>query len=149
MDPNATPESIHIGRDDLPWVDIGPGAKLRVLQVKLGENLWIIENIFPPATRSRPIDTGPVFGYTTAGAWKYKEYDYVNRAGSFLYEPAGSVHTLQCIEDDAGLVPDVRRERGPRRGRQRRASWTRIPRSASTSRPASRPVSGEPRVLIE
>ncbi|MGY8738434.1 MAG: 2,4'-dihydroxyacetophenone dioxygenase family protein, partial [bacterium] len=42
----------------------------------------------------------PVFGYTTSGAWKYKEYDYVNRAGSFLYEPAGSVHTLQCVEDD-------------------------------------------------
>ena len=35
-----------------------------------------------------------------SGAWKYAEYDYVNRAGSFLYEPAGSVHTLQCIEDD-------------------------------------------------
>ncbi len=44
--------------------------------------------------------TGPVWGYTRSGAWKYKEYDYVNRAGSFLYEPAGSVHTLQCIEDD-------------------------------------------------
>ncbi len=24
----------------------------------------------------------------------------MHRAGSFLYEPAGSVHTLQCIEDD-------------------------------------------------
>ena len=47
--------------------------------------------------------TGPVFGYTTAGAWKYKEYDYVNRAGSFLYEPAGSIHTLQCIEDDTDV----------------------------------------------
>ena len=34
------------------------------------------------------------------GGWKYKEYDYVNRAGSFLYEPAGSEHILQCIEDD-------------------------------------------------
>jgi hypothetical protein len=41
-----------------------------------------------------------VWGYTRSGAWKYKEYDYVNRAGSFLYEPAGSVHTLQCIEDN-------------------------------------------------
>ena len=37
---------------------------------------------------------------TTSGAWKYAEYDYVNRAGSFLYEPAGSVHTLECIEDN-------------------------------------------------
>lgn len=44
--------------------------------------------------------TGPVYAYTTSGAWKYKEYDYVNRAGSFLYEPAGSVHTLQVVEDD-------------------------------------------------
>ncbi|MGZ6957880.1 MAG: 2,4'-dihydroxyacetophenone dioxygenase family protein, partial [Acidimicrobiia bacterium] len=44
--------------------------------------------------------TGPVWGYTVSGAWKYKEYDYVNRAGSFLYEPAGSVHTLQSIEDN-------------------------------------------------
>jgi len=24
----------------------------------------------------------------------------VNRAGSFLYEPAGSVHTLTCLEDE-------------------------------------------------
>jgi 2,4'-dihydroxyacetophenone dioxygenase len=24
----------------------------------------------------------------------------VNRSGSFLFEPAGSVHTLECIEDD-------------------------------------------------
>ena len=24
----------------------------------------------------------------------------MNRTGSYLYEPAGSVHTLQCVEDD-------------------------------------------------
>ena len=47
--------------------------------------------------------TGPVWGYTISGAWHYKEYDYVNRAGSFLYEPAGSVHTLECIEDDTNV----------------------------------------------
>ena len=44
--------------------------------------------------------TGPVYAYTTSGAWKYAEYGYVNRAGSFLYEPAGSVHTLQVLDDD-------------------------------------------------
>ena len=97
------PESIHIGARDLPFVDIGSGAKLKVLQVKLGENLWIIENIFQAGYEVQTHrHTGPVFGYTTAGAWKYKEYDYVNRAGSFLYEPAGSVHTLK--------VPDTNRE---------------------------------------
>lgn len=95
------PESIHIGADDLPFVEIGNGSLLKVLQVKQGEGLWIIENVFQAGFEVQPHrHTGPVFGYTTSGAWKYKEYDYVNRAGSFLYEPAGSVHTLQCIEDD-------------------------------------------------
>jgi hypothetical protein len=93
--------AIHIGASDLPFVEIGGGSKLRVLQVKRGEGLWIIENVF---TRGYEVQThrhtGPVWGYTTSGAWKYKEYDYVNRAGSFLYEPAWSVHTLQCLEDD-------------------------------------------------
>ena len=101
MDLMAPPESIHIGADDLPFVDLGDGSKLKVLQVKRGENLWIIENIFQAGYEvMRHRHTGPVFGYTTSGAWKYKEYDYVNRTGSFLYEPAGSVHTLQCVEDD-------------------------------------------------
>ena len=97
----AQSEAVHIGRDELPYVDIGDGSQLRVLQVKPKEGLWIVENIFQAGYE---IDThkhtGPVWGYTRSGAWKYKEYDYVNRAGSFLYEPAGSVHTLQCIEDD-------------------------------------------------
>ena len=95
------PNAIHIGRDDLPFVDIGGGSKLKVLQVKRGEGLWIIENVFQAGYEVQTHrHTGPVFGYTTSGAWKYKEYDYVNLAGSFLYEPAWSVHTLQCIEDD-------------------------------------------------
>ena len=95
------PEAVHIGRDDLPYVDIGDGSQLRVLQVKPKEGLWIVENIFQAGYEvDMHKHTGPVWGYTRSGAWKYKEYDYVNRAGSFLYEPAGSVHTLQCIEDD-------------------------------------------------
>lgn len=95
------PEAIHFGADDLPFIDIGDGSLLKVLQVKRGEGLWIIENIFRAGYEvEKHRHTGPVWGYTTAGAWKYKEYDYVNRAGSFLYEPAGSVHTLQCIEDN-------------------------------------------------
>src|SRR6202022_3996893 len=80
---------------------IGGGNKLKVIQVKERDGLWIIEKIFPAGFEvqtHRP--TGPGWGYTTSGAWKYKEYGYVNRAGSFLYEPAGSVHTLECVEDD-------------------------------------------------
>ena len=97
----SEPLAVHLGEEDIPFVDIGDGNLLRVLQVKTGEGLWIIENIFQAGYEVETHKhTGPVYGYTTSGAWKYKEYDYVNRAGSFLYEPAGSMHTLQCIEDN-------------------------------------------------
>ena len=98
------PLAIHIGADDLPWVDIGDGSKLKVLQVKATEGLWIVQNIFQAGyTVPTHRHTGPVWGYTISGAWRYKEYEYVNRAGSFLYEPAGSVHTLECVEDDTNV----------------------------------------------
>src|SRR6476659_7284960 len=98
---DSAPSAVHIGVDELPFVDIGDGNKLKVIQVKEREGLWIVENIFMAGFEvQKHRHTGPVYGYTTAGAWKYREYDYVNRAGSFLYEPAGSVHTLEVIEDD-------------------------------------------------
>ncbi len=95
------PTAVHVGADDLPFVDIGDGNQLKVLQVRAREGLWIVENVFQPGFEvPTHRHTGPVWGYTKSGAWKYKEYEYVNRAGSFLYEPAGSVHTLTCIEPD-------------------------------------------------
>jgi quercetin dioxygenase-like cupin family protein len=98
---DSSPLAVHLGADDLPFVEIGNGNLLKVLQVKEREGLWIVENVFQNGFAVQTHrHTGPVWGYTTSGAWKYAEYDYVNRAGSFLYEPAGSVHTLTCIEDD-------------------------------------------------
>ena len=98
---NEVPTAVHIGADELPFVDMGDGSKLKVIQVKEREGLWIVENIFRADYEvQRHRHTGPVYAYTTSGAWKYKEYPYVNRAGSFLYEPANSVHTLQSVEDD-------------------------------------------------
>ncbi|MFV0318068.1 MAG: 2,4'-dihydroxyacetophenone dioxygenase family protein [Microthrixaceae bacterium] len=93
--------AVHLGADDLPFVDIGEGNKLKVIQVDRAEGLWIVENVFHAGyVVQTHRHTGPVYAYTTSGAWKYQEYDYVNRAGSFLFEPAGSVHTLESVEDD-------------------------------------------------
>ncbi|MGO8873000.1 MAG: 2,4'-dihydroxyacetophenone dioxygenase family protein [Acidimicrobiales bacterium] len=98
---DAVPQAVHLGADDLPFVEIGGGNKLKVIQVKAEEGLWIVENVFQAGYEVQTHrHTGPVYAYTTTGAWKYVEYPYVNRAGSFLYEPAGSVHTLRCVEDD-------------------------------------------------
>ena len=97
------PQAIHIGIDDLPFVDIGGGNMLKVIHVDERQGLWIIENIFQNGFEVQTHKhTGPVYGYTQSGAWKYKEYDYVNRAGSYLFEPAGSTHTL--------IVPDTNTE---------------------------------------
>ena len=94
-------EAIHLGVDDLPFVEIGDGNKLKVIQVDGPNGLWIVENIFQAGYEvQKHRHTGPVYAYTRSGAWRYKEYDYVNRAGSFLFEPAQSEHTLQAIEDD-------------------------------------------------
>jgi hypothetical protein len=39
--------------------------------------------------------------YTLSGRWCYREYpDQPQVAGSYLYEPVGSVHTFYCPEDN-------------------------------------------------
>jgi len=54
--------AIHLGAEDLPFVEIGGGNKLKVIQVDLGAGLWIVENIFH---RNYAIQkhrhTGPVY----------------------------------------------------------------------------------------
>ena len=94
------PTAVHRGADELPFVDIGDGSKLKVIQVDAAQELWIVENVFQAGyVVQRHRHTGPVYAYTTSGAWRYQEYPEINRAGSFLFEPTGSVHTLECLED--------------------------------------------------
>lgn len=50
--------------------------------------------IVPDITIPKHRHTGEVFAVTFSGSWRYLEYPDVNTAGSYLYEPAGSVHTL-------------------------------------------------------
>ena len=95
------PTAIHRGDDELPWVDIGEGSLLKVLQIKEREGLWVIRNRFMPGYQVQTHKhTGPVYAFTTTGAWRYKESDFVNRAGSYLYEPPGSIHTLYVPADN-------------------------------------------------
>ena len=97
----AEPAAIHRGEEELPWVDAGGGVELKVLMVRADESLWVIRNRFAPGVVvQRHRHTGPVYGYTVSGTWKYAEYPEVNRAGSFLFEPAGSVHTLAVPADN-------------------------------------------------
>ena len=106
MTPTTT-EAFHLGEEEIPWVDTGTGVELKLVQVDIEAGLWIVRNRFVPGAMVQTHKhTGQVFGYTLSGAWKYAEYPYVNRAGSFLFEPAGSQHTL-VVPDDNTEPTDV------------------------------------------
>ncbi len=94
-------EAIHIGETDLPFVDAGDGTQIQLLQVDLKQGLWIVRTKFPAGQKvSKHYHTGPVFAVTFSGCWYYKEYpDDKNTAGSYLYEPAHSVHTLMVGDE--------------------------------------------------
>jgi quercetin dioxygenase-like cupin family protein len=94
-------EAILIHDEDLPWVALPDGSLLQLLQVDLNQNLWVVRNRLKPGFGiDTHYHTGPVFAFTQSGEWFYKEYpDKVNKAGSYLYEPAHSIHTLTVAED--------------------------------------------------
>ena len=95
----------HAGEDDLPWVDGTGGIWLKVLRVDPESGVWVVRNRFEPGARlQRHRHTGPVDGYTVSGRWHYLEYDFYSTAGSYIREPAGSVHTLDVPADNQGTT---------------------------------------------
>lgn len=102
---NEIPRARHIGEDELPFVALGDGSHIQLLQVDIEKGLWVVRTRFEPGvTIPTHKHTGEVFAVTFSGQWKYLEYPEVNTAGSFLYEPAGSVHTLHVPEDTEGVT---------------------------------------------
>src|SRR3954469_661628 len=94
------PKALHRGEEDLPFVALGDGTHLQLLQVDVEAGLWVIRTRFEAGvTVPTHKHTGEVFAFTISGSWKYLEYPEVNTAGSYLYEPAGSIHTLTVPED--------------------------------------------------
>jgi quercetin dioxygenase-like cupin family protein len=99
------PRALHRGETELPFVDLGDGSLLQLLQVDVEAGLWVIRTKFQPGYLVQTHKhTGEVFAFTLAGSWKYVEYPEVNTAGSYLYEPAGSVHTLTVPASNTGLT---------------------------------------------
>ncbi len=90
----------HATEADSPWVDI-PGGGLRLVHADIAAGIWVVANRFEPGMAvQRHRHTGPVFAWTTSGCWMYAEYGTRYEAGSYVHEPAGSVHTLVVPEDN-------------------------------------------------
>jgi 2,4'-dihydroxyacetophenone dioxygenase len=99
-------EAIHRAIEDVPFVQLGDGNSLQLLQVDLNQGLWIVRTRFQPGYQVQThYHTGCVFAVTEQGRWFYSEYpDVVNSPGSYLYEPAGSLHTLTIPKDQQGVT---------------------------------------------
>ena len=102
----ALAHATHIGENDLPFVEVGTGIQLQLQMVDLADGLWVIRTKFEPGTSiTKHYHTGPVFAVTYSGEWYYKEYpEYRNTKGSFLYEPAHSLHTLTVPETNNDIT---------------------------------------------
>lgn len=96
--------TLHVGADHLPYAEAGDGSAIQVLHVDLNTNLWISKVRLPPGYRVvKHYHTGHVYGVTLQGRWFYAEApEEVNAPGSYLFEPAGSVHTLCTPADQQG-----------------------------------------------
>ena len=92
--------SAHLDTDDLPWAVWDEGVEAKMLRVSRETGTWVIINRFAPGKR---IPThhhdGAVHAYTLKGRWHYLEYDFVASPGSFVFEQAGSTHTLEAMPD--------------------------------------------------
>mgnify|MGYP001156948121 CR=1 FL=1 len=99
------PKAIHRGEDELPFVPLSPGVTFQLMQVDINLGFWAVRTKFDAGTTvQKHRHTGTVFAYTTSGAWRYLEYPEVNTPGSYLYEPAGSIHTLHALPEIEGTT---------------------------------------------
>jgi 2,4'-dihydroxyacetophenone dioxygenase len=99
------PQALHRGESELPFVALGDGTHLQLLQVDVELGLWVIRTKFEAGvTVPTHKHTGSVFAFTISGSWKYLEYPDVNLPGSYLFEPAGSVHTLTVPAENEGMT---------------------------------------------
>ncbi len=105
----GVPAALHVGEQDLPFVRFTDGVTFQLQQVNIEAGLLVLRTKFEPGvTIQRHRHTGEVYAVTFSGAWKYLEYpETINRAFSYLFEPAGSIHTLTTAIEGVDEITDV------------------------------------------
>ena len=97
-------ELLSINEQEIPLIKdaLGPGVHFKPLRLDLERGEWVVLATFAPGARI-PLHyhTGTVDAWTISGSWHYIEYaDQPQTAGSYLFEPGASVHTLAVPEDN-------------------------------------------------
>ncbi len=83
-----------------------PGVHIHPLMLDSEKGTWVLRAQFEPGvTLPQHFHTGVVHLYTLSGAWHYLEYpEDVQTAGSYLFEPGGSIHTFHVPESNTGIT---------------------------------------------
>jgi quercetin dioxygenase-like cupin family protein len=89
--------------DALPWAEVGGGFAMKLFRRGHADGVYSMLNRFAPGFRApKHRHLGEVHGYTLEGRWHYEEYDWEAGPGDYIYEPAGSIHTLVVPADNPG-----------------------------------------------
>ena len=88
--------------DERVWVPQAPEVWFRPLLLNTVTGSWCnLLRVRKAGMLSRHIHPSWVTGYVIKGAWRYLEHDWIAKAGSFVYEPPGEIHTL-VVDDVVG-----------------------------------------------
>ena len=99
--------TINVNDTPMPAID---GISLIPLFLDRENGTWVLYGRFAPGTTlPTHYHTGTVHFFTTKGAWNYAEHpDDPQTAGSYLYEPGGSMHSFtvaaDAVEDAEGFM---------------------------------------------
>lgn len=105
-------ESFHSDSLALPWAANwagDPRIQLKAMMLDIEGGRYAVRMRFRAGLQVAPHKhTGEVHAYTFSGKWNYLEYaeSPANVAGSYLFEPPGTTHTLK-VADDAGEWTEV------------------------------------------
>lgn len=93
---------LTLNTKDLPVYkdSLVPGVDAQPLFLDPNNGTWCLRVLFQPGVRlPTHYHTGTVHMWTLSGMWYYVEHeDQPQTAGSYLYEPGGSIHTF-CVPE--------------------------------------------------
>ncbi len=100
---NLLGEQSHTALDEVPWAVMKrPYGTVEMQLVRCSPVRNTYTNVVRWAAGTRlpkHLHTGDVHSYTFKGKWRYLEYSWLATAGSYVYEPSGTTHTLEVDED--------------------------------------------------
>jgi 2,4'-dihydroxyacetophenone dioxygenase len=91
-----------VDSEEIPWVPQEPGRWFKPLQFVTPTGQWVnLVRMEPGRSIRRHVHAGgSVQAYVLQGSWRYLEHDWIARAGSYVFEPAGGAHTLEVVGEE-------------------------------------------------